>query len=231
MSRPASLEDLLVEERRAASLGWLAQEGGPCRVKLCGMYRDEDIAALNACQPDLCGFIFAFPKSHRNVGRETIERLLPRVDERIYRVMVLVDQRWQVAAYYTALEGVDMLQLHGHEDNDYIAHLRTKFRGGIIQAFRMRGQADVERALASTADMVLLDAGQGSGETFDWSLVEGFGARRPFILAGGLAPGNVAEAIAATHPWGVDMSSGIETNRKKDPDKMAAAVAAVRSAS
>ena len=79
--------------------------------------------------------------------------------------------------------------------------------------------------------MVLLDAGRGSGETFDWRLIDGFSSRRPFILAGGLSPDNVAEAIRVLRPWGVDLSSGIETDLIKDPIKMAAAVAAVRSAS
>lgn len=223
-------EALLVEARQAAAVGWLRQEGGPCRIKLCGMFRDEDVVALNRVMPDACGFIFAFPKSHRNVSRKTLERLLLQVDEHIFRTMVLVDQRWQHAAYYQALVGTDIIQLHGHEDNDYIEQLRTKMHSGIIQAFRVRGQADVERALASAADMVLLDAGQGSGETFDWDLVDGFAARRPFMLAGGLTPDNVAEAVRTLHPWGVDMSSGIETRGRKDPKKMAAAVAAVRSA-
>ena len=221
------LDRLMVEERRAAALGWLQQEDGPCRIKLCGMFRDEDIVALNAVLPDMCGFVVAFPKSHRNVRRETLERLLAATDERIYRTLVMVDQKWQHAAYHTALFGSDLIQLHGHEDNDYIVGIRSRMHVGIIKAFRVRSQADIEQANRSAADMVLLDAGQGSGKTFDWGLVEGI--RRPYILAGGLGPDNVAEAIRALHPWGVDMSSGIETNRLKDPAKMAAAVAAVRS--
>ena len=218
-----------LEERRAAALGWIAQEEGPCRVKLCGMFRDEDIAALNTALPELCGFIFAFPKSHRNVSGDVAGRLMGQVDERIYRTLVTVDQTWQHVAHHLTRLPADFIQLHGHEDNDYVRGLRSRLHIGIIQAFRIRARADVELALASDADMVLLDAGQGGGTTFDWSLVEDFGARRPFILAGGLTPDNVAEAVRTLHPWGVDMSSGIETNRVKDTAKMVAAVAAVRS--
>jgi phosphoribosylanthranilate isomerase len=150
------------------------------------------------------------------------------IDERIFTVGVSVDLPRDIVCLNGG-QRVDIVQLHGHEDADYIASVRECIPGGIIQAFRIRERSDVERALASAADMVLLDAGQGCGQTFDWSLVDGFGEKRPFILAGGLTPGNVADAIRTLRPWGVDMSSGVETARAKDPTKMAAAVAAVRS--
>ena len=215
--------------RRIAARAWLAQEGGSCRVKLCGMFRDEDIVALNACRPHMAGFVCDFARSHRSVGAAELERLARRVDPGIWRVGVCVDLGLDQVEH-NVVRGVDIVQLHGCEDDSYLADLRRRVDVGIVQAFRMRDATDVERALASAADMVLLDAGQGSGQTFDWSLVERVAARRPFILAGGLSPANVARAIEATHPWGVDMSSGIETNRHKDPHKMVAAVAAVRSA-
>lgn len=223
-------ERLVREERRASALEWLVREGGPCRIKLCGMFRDEDIVAVNLAMPDLCGFIFGFPKSHRNVTEPVATRLMEGLDAHVRRTLVIVDQPLPDAASHLSRLPVDLVQLHGHEDNGYLEALRSHAHLGIIQAFRIRGQEDVGRALASAADMVLLDAGQGEGRAFDWSLVEGFGDRRPFILAGGLTPDNVAEAVRTLRPWGVDMSSGIETNRIKDPIKMAAAVAAVRSA-
>ena len=228
MPSRSAIDALYMEERRAAALGFLAQEGGPCRIKLCGMYRAEDIEALNAARPDLCGFILNFPKSHRNVTPSQAKLLLPQVDERIYKTLVVVDQPWQRVAYHVRALGADIVQLHGREDDDYMRGLRSRRQVGIIKAFTIRTQEDVEAANRSTADMVLLDAGKGSGETFDWSLLEG--VRRPFILAGGLGPDNVAEAVRTLHPWGVDMSSGIETNRRKDPGKMLAAVTAVRAA-
>lgn len=221
-------ERLLLEERRAAAAAWLARTGEPCRIKLCGMFRDDDIVALNKALPELGGFIFGFPPSHRNVSSEQAKRLMAQVDERIYRVVVTVNQPWQRAAHYLLQLPADLIQLHGNESNDDICGLRSRLHIGIIQAFRVRSSADIERALASAADMVLLDAGQGSGTRFDWELVDDFAARRPFILAGGLAPDNVAEAVRTLHPWGVDISSGIETGNVKDPRKMEAAVAALR---
>ena len=226
----SGVDRMFLEARREAARAWLLQEGGPCRVKLCGMFRDQDIEAVNACLPDMMGFITSFPKSHRNVEPPELKRLAAQVDERIYRVAVSVNLPFARVAH-NANNHVDLVQLHGDEDDLYIQGVRMRTRVGIIQAFRIRSKEDVERALVSVADMVLLDAGTGSGTQFDWSLIDDFGARRPFMLAGGLSPDNVAEAISALHPWGVDLSSGIETNKVKDPAKMAATIAAVRSAS
>ena len=223
-----SLGDRLADEaRRDAARAWLQSEGGPCHVKLCGMFRDEDIAAVNAILPDMVGFVTGFAKSHRNVEPPQLKRLSALVDERIYRVAVSVNAPFSRVGHNGTCN-VDIVQLHGDEDELYLQGVRSRTNAGIIQAFRIRERADVERALRSSADMILLDAGQGSGQQFDWELVEGID--RPFILAGGLTPENVGEAIAALHPWGVDLSSGIETERVKDPQKMAAAVAAVRRA-
>lgn len=223
-------ERMLAEARREAARTWLLREDGPCRVKLCGMYREEDVLAANACLPEMVGFVTSFPKSHRSVDPPALKHLASLVDERIYRVGVSVDLPFSRVAH-NANHHVDIVQLHGHEDEGYINGVRMRTYAGIIQAFRIQDRADVERALSSSADMVLLDAGRGSGETFDWRLIDGFSSRRPFILAGGLSPDNVAEAIRVLRPWGVDLSSGIETDLIKDPIKMAAAVAAVRSAS
>lgn len=198
------------------------------RIKLCGLSRPDDVAAANAVRPDYVGFVIDCPRSRRSVGLPLLRALAAGVGEGIGRVGVVVDQPVDVVAGLLREGAIDVAQLHGHEDDGYIAALRASCDAVVWQAFRVRGSADVERALASVADMVLLDAGQGSGTTFDWSLVEGFGARRPFVLAGGLAPDNVARAIRELRPWGVDMSSGIETAGVKDPAKMAAAVAAVR---
>ena len=124
-------------------------------------------------------------------------------------------------------DGPDMVQLHGREDALYIAELRSRLTAagvdaGIIQAFRVHDEGDIAQANASAADLVLLDAGAGCGEAFDWGLARL--CTRPFFLAGGLGPGNLARAVAQVRPWGVDMSSGIETNGMKDPSKMRAAV-------
>lgn len=199
----------------------------PCHVKLCGMSRTEDVEAANACRPDLVGFVVDFPRSHRNVPVEGLSSLVAELDSSIPAVGVFVDE--PVGRVVDAVAaGLNVVQLHGDEDEAYLVRLREALPQGtpVIQAFRIRTAADVERANASTADLVLLDAGQGSGQAFDWALLAH--ATRPYLLAGGLGPDNVALAIRGLRPWGVDMSSGIETDRRKDPDKMAAAVAAVR---
>ena len=105
-----------------------------------------------------------------------------------------------------------------HEDAAYIARLRALSPQPIIQAFRIRTESDVQRANASCADWVLLDAGAGQGERFDWQLLSG--VTRPYFLAGGLSPDNIADAIAQWHPWAVDVSSGIERDGLKDERKM-----------
>ena len=106
------------------------------------------------------------------------------------------------------------IQLHGQEDEEYIRRLRRLIGGDIpvIQAFSVQTAEDLQRAAESSADYVLLDQGSGgTGKTFDWSLAEGF--TRPFLLAGGLGTGNLAEAIERLSPWAVDLSSSLEIGR------------------
>ena len=148
----------------------------------------------------------------------------------IWRVGVFVDKPAVEVAGIVARCGLDLVQLHGHEDAAYVEELRGELGSGtgIVQAVKVHSARDVDAACSSEADMVLLDNGQGTGESFDWSLVES--VPRPFLLAGGLDSLNVAEAIAQVRPWGVDMSSGIETGGFKDPSKMEAAVEAARGA-
>ena len=205
----------------------LATSGDALRVKLCGMSRDEDIVAVNDAGPDLCGFVINFPRSPRSVSPESLGRLVGELDETILAVGVFVDQPTVFVAQ-VAHDLVDVVQLHGSERNSYIARLRTLTDAPIIQAFRVRTNADVMRANASCADLVLLDNGWGTGRPFDWSLIGG--VRCPFMLAGGLTADNVAGAIRSLSPWGVDMSSGIETDGRKDSQKIKAATQAARGA-
>ncbi len=194
-------------------------------IKLCGMFREQDIDAVNEALPDLCGFIVDYPSSHRHVGRDKLLQLVGRLDPRVPAVGVFVDEPLGLVSEL-ADTVLDMVQLHGNEENPYIARLRELVDIPICQAIRVHTPDDVRRANESKADIVLLDSGAGSGRAFDWSLIQG--VERPFILAGGLDPQNVGEAIDRFHPWGVDMSSGIETDWLKDPRKIRAAVAAVR---
>lgn len=221
------MNDLQREARRGLIREMLLEEGGPTRIKLCGMMRTQDMDAVNEALPDMVGFITDIPGSRRSLSSGEVGRLAALADEHVCTVSVSVNLPFSRVGY-NARRYVDLVQLHGDEDELYIRGVRTRTNAGIIQAFQVHGKEDVERANRSSADMVLLDAGQGSGEQFDWGLLEGI--RRPYILAGGLTPQNVAEAVRELRPWGVDLSSGLETNGAKDPDKIKAAVAAVRSA-
>lgn len=207
-------------------------------IKICGLRRPKDIEAANAVRPDAVGFILS-QGYRRSVSLEQAFELIEMLDSAIAPVGVFVDEPIETVARFTHaydFDGYDaprnvMVQLHGHEDNDYIARLRhaMAYPGWsgipIVQAFIVRTAQDVERACQSSADFILLDGGTGTGETFDWTLLEG--VSRPYFLAGGLGPDNLAEAVARLHPYAVDMSSGVETEGLKDPAKMAAAVAAV----
>ena len=197
-------------------------------IKLCGLSRPEDVAAANLVGPDLVGFVVDFPRSHRSVASAHLRSLAKDVRPDVARVGVFVDQPAKTIARLWEQGAIDCAQLHGSEGEDYLETLRALVDVPIVQAFRMNTPADVRLAQRSSADLVLLDGGQGAGRTFDWSLVRD--VRRPFLLAGGLGPANVVEAIRQVRPWGVDMSTGIETDGRKDIQKMKAAVAAVRGA-
>ena len=197
------------------------------RIKICGLYRPEDIRYVNEARPDWCGFILHFPKSHRNVTPDQARALRAELAPGIVPVGVFVDQPAEVPAALLRDGTISVAQLHGHEDDAYLAALRELAPGCVIwKTFQVRSAADLRAVHASAADLGLLDNGCGTGETFDWSLAGG--VTRPFLLAGGLTPENIPAAVAALHPYGLDLSSGVETEKKKDRHKIEAAVAAAR---
>lgn len=199
------------------------------RIKICGLSREEDIVAANELYPDYVGFVF-WPDSSRYVTPERALELRENLDEDITVVGVFVDAPARFVAALMNEDLIDIAQLNGREDDAYIASLRKALRApdekAILKTFVVNGGDDVEAAQASTADMVLLDAGPGGAESFDWKLLEGFD--RPYFLAGGLTPQNVAKALDRTQAAYVDTSSGVETNGVKDPAKMLAFVQAVQ---
>lgn len=196
------------------------------KIKLCGLTRPEDIAAANALQPEYIGFVFA-AKSKRVVCREMAAALKAQLSPKIQAVGVFVNEAPETVADLLNTGIIDLAQLHGQEDDAYIAQLRKLTNKPLIQAFRITDAASLANAQKSPADLILLDSGAGgTGTAFDWTLLEKFD--RPYFLAGGLGPANAADAVERLHPYAVDVSSGIETAGKKDPAKMAAFVAAVR---
>ncbi len=188
------------------------------RIKFCGMRSPEDIEAANNIGCDYVGFVFA-KKSKRYINEETAAKLKKALSPEIKAVGVFVDEEPQTVARLLNTGVIDTAQLHGTEEEDYIRELR-KLTGNkpVIKAFRIASKEDVRAANESTADLVLADAGAGEGKTFDWSLLSEM--KRPYLLAGGLGPENVEEAIQEIRPYGVDVSSGIETDGIKDPEKM-----------
>jgi len=197
------------------------------RIKLCGLSRPLDIMTANELMPDYIGFVFA-PASRRYVPPQEAGRLRKMLRPGIQAVGVFVDEAPEAVARLMGNGTIDLAQLHGHEDEAYISRLRSLTAGKIIQAFRIRSEEDLRRAVRSSADHILLDSGAGTGSVFDWKLLKAEKSERQYLLAGGLDCRNVREAVRQLHPWAVDVSSGIETGGVKDAGKMADFVYAVR---
>ena len=199
------------------------------KIKICGLSRPEDVAFVNEAKPDYAGFVIQVPKSIRNVSVQTLYRLRKQLREEIPAVGVFVNAPLDLVVNLCRDKILSYVQLHGQENGEYIKRLKEQTEVPVIQAFSISSREDVQKAAASQADYPLLDHGRGgTGESFDWSLISHM--ERPYFLAGGLTSKNVGGAIETLHPFAVDMSSSVETDGKKDYEKIMAAVAAVRSA-
>ena len=227
------------------------------KIKICGLSRDEDISFVNEAKPDYCGFIIHFPKSHRNVTPDRARELIRGLDRSICPVGVFVNEPMETILSLTEDGTLGAVQLHGQESTEYVEELKEKLRqqeaaasadqrevdapagqkisgceGGrgrtvtLIQAFKILSAEDVKRAGESAADYILLDRGTGTGLTFDWNLVQEMD--RPYFLAGGLGADNLEEAIRRMHPFAVDLSSAVETDKVKDREKINRVVELVR---
>ena len=197
------------------------------RIKFCGLTRWQDIECANLLKPDYIGFVF-WKKSRRYTDEDTARQLRSALDKSITSVGVFVDEEPERVAHLINEGIIDAAQLHGGEDDEYIAKLRNLIMPGkvIIKAFRITSDEDIKIAQSSSADMILLDAGMGDGAAFDWTMIRDM--QRPYYLAGGLDCQNVAKAVEMLSPYGVDVSSGIETDGVKDPEKMKEFVGIVR---
>lgn len=195
------------------------------KIKLCGLSRPCDIEAANELNPEYIGFVFA-PQSKRYITSEKAEKLKRLLIPGIKSVGVFVNESLQTVVSFLNNGIIDIAQLHGCENKEYIEQLRRLTDKPIIKAFRIETLNDIENAEQSTADYILLDSGAGTGAVFDWKLIQNI--KRPYFLAGGLSPDNVENAVKALHPYAVDVSSGIETNGYKNKNRMAAFVHAVR---
>ena len=195
------------------------------KIKLCGLSRIEEIEAANELKPEYIGFVFA-PKSRRYVAPETAAELKKQLSGEIQAAGVFVNESVEKIAELLNDHIIDIAQLHGDEDEDYIKRLRQLTGKPIIKAFQVNSEKEIADARQCSADYILLDSGAGTGTVFDWNILKKID--RPYFLAGGLSAGNVGKAVKELHPFAVDVSSGIETERRKDKEKMAAFVAVVR---
>ncbi len=196
------------------------------KIKLCGLTRPEDIRIVNEVMPDYAGFIMAFGR-RRTVTPEKMAQLSSELAPGILKVAVFLDQDPEWIEELARKDLMDVIQLHGSESDEVVRRLKVSTGKTVVKAFRIDSLEDAKRAQESPADMVLLDHGNGgSGETFDWSLIDP--VTRDFFLAGGLTPDNVVGAIRQVHPMAVDVSSGVETDHVKDANKARRFVQAVR---
>ena len=193
------------------------------QIKLCGIKRECEIEWVNQLEPEYIGFVFA-PKSKRYVTLKEAKKLKAMLHHSIKAVGVFVDEEPDRIVELVEQGIIDVVQLHGREEQAYLERLREKISVPIFQAFCIRDKRDILRAEKSSADMILLDAGTGCGACFDWRLLKDM--KRNYFLAGGLTAENVTNAIKSLHPYGVDASSSLEINGQKVKEKMQAFVEA-----
>jgi phosphoribosylanthranilate isomerase len=199
------------------------------KIKICGLFREEDADLVNQAAPDYVGFVFA--ESRRRVSPGGAAKIRARLRDDIIPVGVFVNAPVEtVAALYR--DGViALVQLHGTEDAAYIARLREYCGAPVIKALAIpEGGAGGLFHGPPGADFVLLDHGAGgTGRAFDWAVLDGRKPALPFFLAGGVDLRNIGEALGR-RPYGVDVSSGAETGGVKDLEKILSLVQTVRAA-
>lgn len=201
------------------------------KVKMCGISKVDTIPAIVDAKPDYMGLVFA--PSKRQV---TVDQAKTLVDElhkhyEIKTVGVFVNETVENLLKIAEEVKLDVIQLHGDEDETFIQSLKECTNVEVWKAVQVRSAADAEKWIDSSADMLLFDAYHkeergGTGEVFDWSSLDEF--ERPFMLAGGMDSTNVARVIRTVRPYGIDISSGIETEGVKDDEKIKAFTHIVR---
>ncbi|MGN0624196.1 MAG: phosphoribosylanthranilate isomerase [Oscillospiraceae bacterium] len=201
------------------------------KIKICGMRRAEDIMYLNRYRPDYAGFILS-AGFRRSVTPEVFCELESRLDKDIKRVGVFVDEPIEnITKHYC--EKLDVIQLHGNEDEEYIGSLKKSFDGEIWKAVRAERSEDIEVAAKLSCDKLLIDSyvkGMvgGTGQAADLNVIRSADLSKEFFLAGGLDSGNVLNAIEAVRPFGVDFSSSVETDGFKDENKIRTIISTIK---
>ena len=216
------------------------------KVKMCGISKVETIPAVVEAKPDYMGLVFAPSKRqvtvdqakilveelHRGYAKKYGSDTEHDKNDTIKTVGVFVNETIDNLVTIANEANLDAVQLHGDEDETFIQSLKERTNVEVWKAIQIRTAADTEKWIDSSADMLLFDAYHkdergGTGEVFDWSSLDAF--ERPFMLAGGIDSTNVARAIRTVRPYGIDISSGIETNGVKDDEKITAFIKIVKS--
>lgn len=208
------------------------------RAKICGLSTPEAVDAAAAHGASHAGFVF-FERSPRHVTPQQAAPLVARLPETVTPVALVVDTPDEAIAAILKQVPVRLLQLHGHETPQRVAAIKSRFGLPVMKAVGIGNAGDVAIAHSyeAVADLLLLDAKPpkkglpgGNGLAFDWQLIAGEAWDKPWFLAGGLTPDNIAQAIRSAGAHAVDVSSGVESAPGvKDLDLIAAFLAAVRS--
>lgn len=201
------------------------------KIKICGMRRVDDILFVNKYRPDYTGFILS-QGFKRTVDLDTFCELESCLDKDIKRVGVFVNEPLEnIITHYA--DKLDVIQLHGDENAEYITKLKESCDIEIWKAVRAQSSADIEKACALSVHKLLIDSFSaksygGTGKRVDLDIVKNANITKPFFLAGGLNADNVNESIAGVQPFGVDFSSSVETDGFKSEEKIAEIVAKIR---
>lgn len=194
------------------------------KIKICGLSRLEDVEAINILKPDYIGFVFA-EGSKRRIDMKKAAELKQVLDKKIKAVGVFVQEDPVIVADMLNSKIIDIVQLHGGEDEKYLKQLKMLTDKPVIKVFKAEPD-NVKQAEHCSADYIMFDSGAGTGKIFDWDLL--VNCKREYFLAGGLNISNVKEALRKLQPFAVDVSSGVETEGLKDKVKMAEFIVAVR---
>ena len=203
------------------------------KIKICGITNKRDAIAAAGLRPDMMGFVF-YNGSKRYVEPKIVRDIANELPPFIAKVGVFVDLDKNKVLEIAEECSLDILQFHGDEAPDYCAGFENSYK--VIKAFRTKDGRSRKGIHDYNADLYMLDAYSskekgGTGESFDWKIIESFEFLRPVILSGGLTPDNVRDAIERFSPYGVDVSSGVETSPgKKDTTLMSKFVENVRRA-
>ena len=201
------------------------------KIKMCGLRRPDDIIYANEYLPDYIGFVFA--ESRRKVSGEEAKNLGAQLDPFIKKVGVFVNEPVRSLITISKQAGLDIIQLHGDEGEEYIKEVKHETGKELWKAVRVRMVKDIQEAQRLPADKLLLDSFSeesygGTGKVMDFAVLDQADIRKPYFIAGGLTVENLPEILKKAEPYGIDISSGIETEGVKDREKMLKVIQCLR---